>query len=70
MKRQRLHPAVAKLDQERLSKEEFAGLLAIPISEQEVEANLALFRWFSRRYPTVQERFSYARRHFDRLPKE
>ena len=70
MRRQRLHPAVAELDRERLSPEEFARLLAIPVSDEEVVANMALVRWFKRRYPSARERFAYARRHFDLLPKE
>ncbi|MBN1773384.1 MAG: hypothetical protein JXB32_19135 [Deltaproteobacteria bacterium] len=34
----------------------------MPLSDEEVEETAALVRWFTRRYPTVAERFAYVRR--------
>ncbi len=41
--------------------EEFAALLAIPVTAEQVAEVAALVDWFERRYPTVQARFAYVR---------
>jgi hypothetical protein len=47
---------------EELSPEEFDRRVNAPLTEEEVAEVLALERWFTRRYPTVSERFAYVRR--------
>lgn len=48
-----------------LPPEEFDRRLAAALSEEEeLEAALALCRWFKRRYPTAKERLDYARRKY------
>lgn len=41
---------------------EFERRIRVPLSDEEVEETAALVRWFTRRYPTVAERFAYVRR--------
>jgi hypothetical protein len=50
----------------RLPPEEFEAGLAIALTDEEVEENLALIRWFRRRYPTPTERLAYVRRAYAR----
>ena len=53
----------ARRDYDRLLlPEEAARLLAVPLTETEVEEKLELIRWFRRRYPTPLERSAYVRR--------
>ena len=49
-----------------LSKEEFMARLAIPLTPEEIEDNLALIRWFRTRYPTAAERLADVRRAYKR----
>lgn len=55
-----LAPELEALIEAPLSVEEFDRRL--PMTDEELEANLELIRWFTRRYPTVKERLAYARR--------
>ena len=50
------------LAERRLSAEEFATGLAVPISHEERAEILGLIAWFCRRYPTPAERLAYVRR--------
>lgn len=50
------------LAERRLSPEEFAAALAIPLGEDEREESISLIDWFCRRYPTPAERLAYVRR--------
>jgi len=54
--------AVRALAERRLSPEEFSAWADGPIAPEEMEENIALIRWFLRRYPTPAERLRYARR--------
>ena len=56
---------IAELVEARLAEEEFARRLAVPLAPEEIADTLALVRWFTTRYPTVRERFDYARRTFE-----
>ncbi|MBE7451120.1 MAG: hypothetical protein HS111_20155 [Kofleriaceae bacterium] len=47
---------------ERLPADEFARLLAIPLTADEIAEVAALVTWFERRYPTARARFAYVRR--------
>jgi hypothetical protein len=49
-----------------LTREEFAAIESIPISDAEREETLSLVRWFRRRYPTPAERLAYVRRAYAR----
>ncbi len=50
----------------RLSPEEAAAYLAVPVSDAERADARALVAWFRRRYPTDAERLTYARRAYRR----
>lgn len=41
---------------------EFERRIRAPLGDDELEETAALVRWFTRRYPTVTERFAYVRR--------
>ena len=56
-------------EEEALSAEEFAALLAIPITAEQVAEVAALVAWFERRYPSVRERFAYVRQARARWPR-
>ena len=43
---------------------EFLRRAAIPLTDEEVEANAELVRWFRRRYPTPLDRFRYCDREY------
>jgi hypothetical protein len=62
--RQKLHPAVAELDERELSLEEWKRDWDVPHSEQEDADVLDLVRWFTTRYPTAKERFAYVNRKY------
>jgi len=49
-----------------MSADEVKRWLARPIPADEAEAVADLVRWFTRRYPTGQERLAYVRRAFAR----
>ncbi len=42
--------------------EEVLERMRRPLSDEEREESLALVAWFTRRYPTVAERFAYVRK--------
>jgi hypothetical protein len=46
----------------RLTRAEYEAAAAIPLSHQEIEDTLALVDWFTRRYPSVLDRFRYVTR--------
>ena len=54
------------LAERRLSAEDFAAGLAVPMSAEEEAEARALIAWFRRRYPTPAERLAYVRRAYAR----
>jgi hypothetical protein len=58
----RLHPELAELVERVLPEEEFERRVLAPPTEDELAETAALVEWFTRRYPTVRERFAYVRR--------
>jgi len=50
------------LAERRLTPEEFARALALPMSDAEMEEKRDLIRWFMRRYPTPALRLAYVNR--------
>ncbi len=50
------------VDLETLPVEEFLRRCALPVTADTIESTAELVSWFTRRYPTVQERFAYVRR--------
>ena len=58
--------ALRAVAERRLSPEEVAAALALPIGPEERSEVLALVDWFTRRYPTPAERFAYVRRAYQR----
>lgn len=54
------------LAEQPLPLDEWRRRLAIPLSPAEIEHTQALVLWFRRRYPTVGERLTYARRAYKR----
>ncbi len=50
----------------RVTREELEAELYRPIDALEREEVLSLVRWFTRRYPTPEERLAYVRRAFAR----
>jgi hypothetical protein len=54
------------LAERRLSPEEFAAALAIPLGEAERDETISLIDWFCRRYRTPAERLAYVRRAYRR----
>jgi hypothetical protein len=51
-----------RLAERRLSAEDVAARLAVPIDADERQRVLDLVEWFCRRYPTPAERLAYIRR--------
>ena len=49
-----------------LTREEFEAYVNAPMGNEEREEILALVAWFTRRYPTVAERFAYVREAYRR----
>jgi hypothetical protein len=41
-------------------------VLAVPLTDAELEETRSLIRWFRRRYPTPADRLAYARRAYRR----
>lgn len=60
---------VRALANRRLSPEEFAAWADGPIPADEMAENMALIRWFRRRYPTPAARLRYARRRAEELAR-
>jgi hypothetical protein len=60
---------VRALVERRLSPEELAAGLAVPIGDEERRQTLELVAWFRRRYPTPAERSAYVRRAYRRWTK-
>ena len=54
------------LAERKLSLEEVAAALAVPISAEERAGVLELIEWFGRRYPTPAARLAYVRRAYRR----
>ena len=50
------------LYERRLTRSEYDAGARVPLSDQEIEDTLALVDWFTRRYPTVLDRFRYVTR--------
>jgi hypothetical protein len=50
----------------RLTAEEVAAALSVPITEDEAVRVLELVDWFCRRYPTPTDRLAYVRRAYRR----
>ncbi len=59
-----LDPQIAQQVETPLGKEEFIKRISAPLTDEEIAETDELVRWFTRRYPTVKERLSYARRKF------
>ena len=53
--------AVREMAEQPLSPEEFHAWVDAPISDEEMENEVALIRWFIRRYPTPAARLAYVR---------
>jgi hypothetical protein len=53
---------VRALAERALPVDEFVAWADGPISDEEMAENVALIRWFLRRYPTPAARLRYARR--------
>ena len=51
-----------RLAERRLSADEVAASLAVPIQAEERERVLELIDWFCRRYPMPEDRLAYVRR--------
>lgn len=49
-----------------LTREEFNAYVNAPITDDELAEIHSLFAWFTRRYPTVSERFAWGRRAYSR----
>jgi hypothetical protein len=58
MPRSVIAPEIADLVERPLSEEEALRRLAEPLGEQELEDIAELVRWFTRRYPTPQQRLA------------
>jgi hypothetical protein len=62
---QKLAPEVEAIWEARLSPEEFTRRVDAALAEhEEIEHQVELITWFSRRYPTARERLAYARRKY------
>jgi hypothetical protein len=61
MAREFASPELANLIAARIAPEEFERRIKAPLTDQEVEDTGELVGWFTRRYPTVEERFLYVR---------
>jgi len=59
-------PAAGGPFDDPLPPAEFERRVRAPLGDDEVEEVAALVRWFTRRYPTVAERFAYVRRAWTR----
>ena len=57
---------IAEYHNRTLPPEESRAYLDAPITDDERENALILFRWFRRRYPTAGERLAYVRRTYER----
>jgi hypothetical protein len=66
----RRRDALAAAIDRKLSTEEAAAYLAMPISDAERDEVLSLVRWFTRRYPTGAERLAYVRRAYRRWARQ
>jgi hypothetical protein len=53
-----------------MSREEFDAYVNAPMSDDEREGIDELIAWFTRRYPTPEERLAYVRRAFKRWTKK
>jgi hypothetical protein len=53
---------VAELIEHRIGIDELQRELERPITDDEREETAALIRWFTRRYPSPEERLAYVRR--------
>ncbi len=62
MAREMASPFLANIVAARVSPEEFNRRAAAPLTAAELSELRELSEWFTRRYPTVDERFAYARR--------
>lgn len=69
MSREYASPALANLIAARLPPDEFDRRVRAPLTEAEERDVAELVGWFTRRYPTVKERFAYARRKLRQLQK-
>jgi hypothetical protein len=47
-----------------MTLEAYERRMAVPPTDEEVEALADLVRWFMGRYPTAKERFAYVRRKY------
>jgi hypothetical protein len=62
--------AALRADADRqLSREELDAYVNAPMGDAEREEIRSLVSWFTRRYPTAQERLAYARRAYARWAK-
>lgn len=64
-----LHPALRELIEQPIDAREFERRITEPLTDDELEANLELIRWFRRRYPTVKERLDYARHMYAQMTR-
>jgi hypothetical protein len=58
--------AIAREVNRLVSRQELQEALEGPISAEERQAFVELFRWFTRRYPTGEARLEYIRRAYAR----
>jgi len=64
MKRQQLAPEIVEMYETPLTPEEFERRMATRPTEEEVAEFMDLIRWFTGRYPTVKDRFTYINRKY------
>ena len=64
MKRQQLAPEIVEMYETPLTPEEFERRMATRPTEEEVAEFMDLIRWFTGRYPTVKDRFTYVNRKY------
>lgn len=64
MRRQQLAPEIAEMVETPLTLEEFQRRTATPPTEEEIAEFMELVAWFTSRYPTAKDRFTYIRRKY------
>jgi hypothetical protein len=64
MKRQQLAPEIVEMYETPLTPEEFERRMATQPTEEDVAEFMDLIRWFTSRYPTVKDRFTYVNRKY------
>ena len=66
--RQRVHPIAQALEERPLEAAEAKARLEATLADREYMQSVAdLIEWFTRRYPTPEERLAYARRKYREL---